>query len=658
MRKTPVILLSLAVVGGVAAAMPAVANANTAQRAAIANSHPSWATPNAKTADANGQSKLTFRVYLTMRDLSGAEAAAKAVSDPSSPSYHKYLTPAQVKAQYAPDAGEVNSVRGWLSSSGFSIGKLPANDAYVEATGTVDQVQQAFGTHLSEYRVAGRQLRAADGSLTVPASVRNQVSSIVGVNQNYLRPSHTTGATTPSQAQPRAKSSNPNTVAPPAGFRNAQPCSAYYGQKVDTTDPAYKGKQYSYAPCGYKPQQLRSAYGISNPVASGTNGKGVRVAIVDAFASPTIYEDASEYAKRNDPQYPLKTNQFKQIVFPPTPGSEAPDQCDAAGWYGEETLDVEAVHGMAPGANILFVGASDCSDSSLDTAVNEVVANHEADIISNSYGDTGEDVAADEVQAFENIAIQAAMEGIGLYFSSGDSGDENAALGHPAADFSASSPWVTAVGGTSLGIDAKGHQVLQTGWETTKATLTNGKWTENGYVYGSGGGTSVLFQEPYYQQGVVPDKLAKENQTGSTRGRVVPDISALGDPNTGFLVGETQTFPDGVYYDQYRIGGTSLACPLTAGIMADADQLDGVHHGFINPTLYTATRSEGGLLDVKPVPGAVVRSDYTNGVDSSGGLTTSVRNFDYQGLTINTTPGYDNVTGLGAPFGTRFLKLS
>ena len=209
-----------------------------------------------------------------------------------------------------------------------------------------------------------------------------------------------------------------------------------------------------------------------------------------------------------------------------------------------------------------------------------------------------------------------------LNFSSGDNGDEVANTGTVQADFSASDPWVTAVGGTSLGIGKNGQRVLETGWETTKSTLTNGAWGPAAYLYGSGGGTSRLFAEPGYQRGVVPDALARENQTGNHRGRVVPDISMDGDPTTGFLVGETQTFPDGVYYDQYRIGGTSLSAPLFSGLMAVSNQLDRFDHGFVNPVLYQFTSRTKAITDVRHVGGGAVRVDYVNGVDATDGTVT------------------------------------
>jgi subtilase family serine protease len=660
-RRTPAFLLTLAMTGaGMATLVPA---ASAAGQSVIPDSHPTWASPNAKVGTPDSASKLTFRVYLKSADQANLEAAATAVSDPTSASYRKFLTTDQVRSRFSPTEGEVSAVRDWLSSAGFTAGGVPANNLYVEATGTVAQVQHAFGVTLGEYKVEGQTLRSADKALSVPASIAPYMTGVINIDQamSLLKPQHVgaAGDAKPDAvAQPKAAPGD-TPPPPPAGFVNAKPCSSYFGEKVDTTDPAYAGKQLPYAVCGYPPSQLRSADQLDVASRAGLDGHGTTVAIVDAFASPTLYQDAAEYARRNDPAYPLKASQYSQIVFPPTPGAGDPSQCDASGWYGEQSLDVEAAHAMAPGAKILYVGASDCGDG-LDKALNTIVSGNLAQIVSNSYGDAGEDIPADQVQTFESIATQAAAEGIGLYFSSGDSGDESRHLGKPSADFSASSPWVTAVGGTSLGIGRNGQKVLETGWSTAKSTLTNGAWNPAApgtWLYGAGGGTSVLFPEPAYQKGVVPDALAKQNQTGGSRGRVVPDISMDADPTTGMLIGLTQTFPDGVRYGEYRIGGTSLASPLMAGLMAVADQFGG-RHGFINPWLYKAVSHTPAITDVKPVTGAgEVRVDYANSSDGSAGLVTTVRTFNSTDQTIQTSRGYDNVTGIGTPNGLLFLGL-
>jgi len=138
--------------------------------------------------------------------------------------------------------------------------------------------------------------------------------------------------------------------------------------------------------------------------------------------------------------------------------------------------------------------------------------------------------------------------------------------------------------------------------------------------------------------------------------RVVPDVAALGDPTTGMAVGQTQTFSDGVYYDEYRIGGTSLASPLYAGIWALAVQKHGPY-GLANPTLYAA---QGTTYDVTQAPltqyPGAVRVDYTNSENGTGGYTYSARWFDRdENLTIHVRPGYDDVTGVGAPNGSAWL---
>jgi subtilase family serine protease len=256
--------------------------------------------------------------------------------------------------------------------------------------------------------------------------------------------------------------------------------------------------------------------------------------------------------------------------------------------------------------------------------------------------------------------VQAAAEGISLFFSSGDDADETGAVAGatPTPDWPASSQWVTAVGGTSLGVGESNNRLFELGWETTKSTLNTTapvSWNTPTWLYGSGGGTSRLFAQPSYQAGVVPDSLATANG-GNTPMRVVPDVAAVGDPTTGMLVGQTQTFPDGhTAYSEYRIGGTSLSSPLYAGMFALATQRAGHGLGFANPVLYGAAANDITKADLDTYPGAV-RADYVNGVDDADGYVYSARWFDQdEGLTIHVAPGYDDVTGVGSPAGQDWL---
>ena len=200
---------------------------------------------------------------------------------------------------------------------------------------------------------------------------------------------------------------------------------------------------------------------------------------------------------------------------------------------------MEAVHGMAPATKIVYVGAPN-NFQDLDAALVHVVDRRLAQIVTNSYGFNTELLPRGFVKPYESILIEAAVTGIGVYFSSGDNSDESLVSGYVTVDWPASSPWVTAVGGTSIAIGAGNQYLFETGWGTTRSRWTdnsgnfcNGspgvKWTPKPpgiWIYGSGGGVSRIFAEPSYQSGVVPQSVFDAN---GRVGRAVPDISALGD---------------------------------------------------------------------------------------------------------------------------------
>ena len=441
-----------------------------------------------------------------------------------------------------------------------------------------------------------------------------------------------------------------------------QPCSAYYAQKVATAQPPAYGKHQPYVVCGYGPQQLQSAYGESALLRAGKTGRGVTVAITDAYAAPTILQDAQKYnVVHGQPLF--RPGQFSQIIPDPNGFDQAaPDECDAQGWYGEETLDVEAVHTMAPGAKIVYVGAPDCM-SGLDFAWASAIDNHVANVISNSWGDDTDDInliGSSEVAFYEQFSLEAALTGITVNFSSGDAGDQTAGgtdLAAKSVDFPADLPYVTGVGGTSVFIGRHGQWLGEHGWQSAYSTLTKGAWTPappGTYSSGGGGGTSQIFPQPFYQVGKVPANISE--YYGSTPMRAVPDIAMDADPNTGMIVGETQVFPNGTYWDQYRIGGTSLSSPLLAGVVAVADQVHGRSLGFINP-LYYRLLGTSALHDITAPtsPLAQVRTDYVNFLDNSQGKFYRLQTVDVQSSTLHDTPGYDDETGVGTPHGPSFF---
>jgi subtilase family serine protease len=311
---------------------------------------------------------------------------------------------------------------------------------------------------------------------------------------------------------------------------------------------------------------------------------------------------------------------------------------------------------------MVYVGARDCAGG-LDNAWASAIVNNIANVITNSWGAGTDDInllGTAYVQFYQQFSLEAALTGITVNFSTGDSGDYTAGgtdLAAKTVSFPADLPYVTGVGGTSVFIGSHGQWLDEFGWQNAYSTLTNGAWTPappGPYNSGGGGGTSQLFAQPFYQVGRVPPSISK--YYGSTPMRAVPDIAMPGDPNTGFLVGETQVFPDGTYWDQYRIGGTSLSSPLLAGVVAVADQ---AHHrslGFINP-LYYRMLGTRALHDIAAPtsPLAQVRTDYVNFLDNSQGKFFRLQTIDVQSSTLHDTPGYDNETGVGTPKGPAFF---
>jgi subtilase family serine protease len=657
LARTPLAALAAAALvtatWGTATAAGAGSGAATG-RTALPGSTPAWATAAHRVGPATGSQKVDFRVYLDNRDATGAAAYARAVSTKGSALHGKFLTPAQFRAKFSPTNAAVSGVQTWLRGQGFTIGSVPTNNKYVEALGTVDRAAKAFGTSFATFRYQGHTMRSNTTALSVPSSL-SQVQAVVGLDESgELVQTH---------------------ASPPPGFRNAPPCSRFWGEKTIDNTPTPDGTRltpgpwsdnaagtvtaYSvraFAPCGYAGRQLQGAYGMSAPIASGTDGRGVTVAVIDAYASTTIEQDVNTYSQRHG--LPSITGHFRQVVPPGTFNRPQNPRQDPEGWSGEETLDVEAVHTMAPGADIVYVGAPN-NYRDLDAIMNRVVDRHLADIVTNSYGYSSEALPPGYIKPQEDTYIQAAAEGISLFFSSGDNGDETGGdpTATPTPDWPASSPWVTAVGGTSMGVTAGNTRQFELGWESGTSTwnAASSTWGPLSYLYGGGGGTSRLFAQPSYQVGVVPPDIATYGGT-TAPARVVPDVSALGDPNTGMLVGQTQRFSNGTYYDEYRIGGTSLSSPLYAGMFALAVQHHG-SYGLANPALYAA---RGVSYDVtkrdRPAYPGAIRVNFNNGEDASDGYTYITRTFDWdEPLTIHVRPGYDDVTGVGSPNGTDWL---
>jgi subtilase family serine protease len=705
----------LAVGGGAAAATTASASVRP-DRLSVAGTHPAWATAKALVSTKVSGS-VTANVYLAPQDDAGLTAYVQAVSTPGSPLYGHYLTAAQALARFAPTAAEAKAVEGWATGAGLTVGTVASGaGAYVQVTGSAEAIAAAFSVKFGMFRDGKATYRAPETAASVPGSIAGDVLTVSGLDSAKHQ-------------------SKPGDTLPPPGqnFFVAPYTSRYYGQKTTTGKfgtvfgtttkiPAVDGHAQPWTNAGYTPAQIRGAYNVGQ---SGETGKGVTVAVVDAYASPTMLSDANQYAawalahggsKALDK--PFAKGQYNQVLLGGTNDWQDTAACGAPGWYGEESLDVESVHGMAPNANVTYVGAVSCNDADLGNALAYIVNHHTADIVTDSWGEPAD--TASLVPMYDAIFRLGAVEGIGFLFSAGDSGYEDPnyedATDKVQVDYPTSSPYVTSVGGTSLAIGRANNYEFETSWGTiidplavsktgvSSWTLTPTDTTDeilNGFYDGStGGGVSAMYAQPWYQKAVVPSKLATTEVTStpvSSQGtvvgfneslttvktpmRVIPDVSALADPSTGIAVGQTLFGPQGTNGPEKffisRIGGTSVASPVFAGIQADAEQA--AHHplGFANPAIYALASQPRAMAfhDVTDHPGGAaqlyeVRSNYPNGsVAPVPPLSTFLRLLGVNGIdatlqvpvsqtvtvpltqesALQATKGYDDATGVGSP---------
>jgi len=633
-----------------------VALAGTSPEGRVTLPSPVSEPPPGEFTTADPSTELHLRVFLAGRDGAGRVRTALAVSDPDSPHYARYLTPAQYRQRFGATQAQATQVRNWLTGLGMTV--TASTEHYLAADATVGQAATAFGTGFRAYKVGNgkesyQQIVPA-GDVSVPAGIGRAVAAVNGLTAFVWGASDRR-----STGKPQVTLERPANEAPRAE-EAAYPCSHYWAEHRVSIPTAYGRSTAPTEICGYTPTQLRQAYGLEG---SPYTGKGATVAIVLDGRSPTMEADANRFFAAHGVAG-FKPGQYTENLPPDFDCSEWPD-----GDNPEEALDVETVHIIAPDAKVVFVSAG-CAYGEYDflDAHTRVVDDHLADVVSNSWPGIETDTSPALIAAWELILQQGAIEGIGMNFASGDYGDgSDDSLGKAKVPFPTSDPWATGVGGTSLAIGAGGKVLGEWGWGDTVTAITDSGYavTPPGkFLMGSGGGLSTKVAQPAYQRGVVPDSLATAGGTVPAR-RVVPDVSA--DAGTFWLIGYTAPGEPApvepgdpgpadadpapgppVYAERPVGGGTSGSSPLLAALEANAKQATGHALGFLNPALYklAGTRALHDILPVDPHdPPITAGIKYCNGdADAEPCLTTLGSNL---GLTV--TPGFDDVTGLGTP---------
>lgn len=479
-------------------------------------------------------------VGLQPRNKTQLDTLVAAVSTPGNAQYGQTITPAQFLADYAPTSANVQAVVGYLNSQGFTNIETSANNLAVSAYGSAAAVEGAFNTKLVSITSNGRNVFANTAPAQVPSSLGGVVSGVVGLQDFGVMNTPLVHATP----------QNP------------------------LTTPPYSGPQYQLAyDAGTTPM-----------------GHDTVIGIVTEGDLTQVPKDLRQYeAEFHLPQVPY------QIV--PT-GLQTSDTAGLDEW----DLDSQSSSGIAGSLKkIMFYNAGSLADADLTPAFERIVADNKVKAVNMSFGGCEMLEYLSGAMLMDDIAFeQGAAEGITFFASSGDGGASCqliANAGEPvvlsAVEYPASSPYVVAVGGTSL--------------------LTNpGYGYNNEIAWVSGGGGNSAWEAPgTWTSGVI----SPANTEAGLRG--VPDIAMVGDPNLGGADVVVNGAEEGV-------GGTSLSSPLAVGSWARMQTAHNNCLGFAAPIFYTTFGQSFGTA----------AKDFHDVIVGD--------NFLYPAL-----PGWDYTTGLG-----------
>ncbi|MEV7278914.1 protease pro-enzyme activation domain-containing protein [Streptomyces sp. NPDC093111] len=562
-----------------------------------------------RTADPAPGKALELSVVLEPRDADALKRFVAEVSTPGSPRYRQYLGTGEFAKVFGAEPATVARVRAELEAKGLTVGALEADGLTLPVTTTVAKAGEAFSTQFDGYRLTDGTTGLVN--TTAPAldgRIADEVRTVGGLSTLGSYKPLNTGA----KAKPRKKGAE-ETGAAQTG---PQP-------RLTGTTPAMCGDistLFATATPGYPamldtrdywaPRSLATQYNMANQpnVQTGTTIAVYSLENYDA-------RDNAEFQRCFRTKVPVTSVRVN--------GGPSGAATDGVGL--ETALDVQTIIGQAPQSKILvYQGKNTWNDG---TAVyRQIVNENRAKVISVSWGLCELNTPTSAQDAENLIFQQAAAQGQTVVVASGDNGSTgcfvpddngNPTSGVPnqnqlAVDFPSASPYVLAVGGTTM----KGSVSAQTTW------------------VGSGGGVSRRYTVPAggFQSAVSGAGYTNACATASGTCRQVPDVAGLADYNTGYPV----AYGAGQYWN--IIGGTSGAAPVWAALIGQANQdlacqANGAV-GYVHPALYKLSAS--AFRDV---------TTGHNNVTQSG---------NYSGL-YKAGAGYDLATGLGAPNGREIV---
>ncbi len=538
--------------------------------------------------------QISLSVSLHSRNQAELQDYAQQVSQPKSKLFHQYLTPAQFASVFGADPAALNAVERYMQSSGLHLDNAQSGGLFLTFSGTVSQVDAAFHTHINNYKAAdGRMVYANADALQVPSALAPSIMDVAGTED--IRVEHPAGVTSAHQPKVTSHVTVTCPTVTTANFTGAGP--------------------YTFA--GLLPAQIAKAYNMT-----GTNlGNGVWVAMIeqDGFSSADLAQYAScigltsaqQTAIAATPGTSYSSSSLIQIRTPGlsqayTPGANAQSV----------EAELEVILGLTPYLTHLTVVEAKPSAWGTLQALSDIANNNGPQVVGDQWGMCESDLGWNNAQAEEQLFMQMALQGQsafaatgnnGLYACNGDGLNfHNSGFGamDPASD-----PFVTAVGGTELGVG--GNTATTTTWSAEQPWI-NANLTSSGTYAAGGGGISEFWAAQSWQTGAksafATNPAGSTAQVGAqstynngtTPARVIPDVSAAADPNNSSVaiycsVGSSCTSGATTFTN---VGGTDIANAIWVATAAQAVQAaapgtgTGGRLGLIAPALYTTYQND------------------------------------------------------------------
>ena len=515
--------------------------------------------------------------------------------NPSSPRYHQWLTPQQYAAQFGLSSSDLAKVTAWLASQGFTVTGVAQGGTFVTFSGTVAQAQAAFATSIHNLSLNGETHFANVTEASVPSAFAAVVGAVTGLHNFRARPHLHTGT-----VKPRFTSSL-------SGNHYLAPGDIYTIYDMN-------------------PLLASSAIGAAG--TGSLTGAGITIAVTGQV---DLYNNSNSDVIAFRSAAGLSTTNLPTTMHEPANGdpgqanncsSSTSSNCPSPNLddLDESSIDVEWSGAMAPSASILFVNAANVLPGGIgEDAMTQAIDQDLAPIITTSYGDCEAGWGSSFLNSTNQLFKEANAQGQTILAAAGDDGATDCDAGPSATeglavDYPASSPNVTAMGGTQFNGDAAATGSGSTWgatqyWKGTSGSdvvssalsyIPEAAWNDAGYGYygGGGGGASSFFAKPAWQVETAPGMgITSTNPSVPPDGaRDVPDLALdASNVHDGLLYcvsgscGSGFRIASGTYAgDLTAAGGTSFDSQIFSGMLALIEQKISPTKGLgnINPTLY------------------------------------------------------------------------